>query len=293
MAEVDIEIANISLVVSCFNRTALFQMTYPTWFEGHDENGNFYYKTWPDEVIVLNDGGATDLQAVVQEMQERYSEVKVTYKHRDKGHTAWSNPAVPHNWLVKQAKHPVVLIVDPETAFMNDGLAYVHSFYYDEIYIGQHQASLEERRRDSFAAGTTYAIQSEFMHAAGGIPVHDIPKQIDMISSDPTTHQIIIRGGPAHEYRSWWKPRYMTLGGKDERYIAWGYEDLDMEHRNQRFEPKGHCGHEPEIRILTYGHGLPPNTTGSESTGVNENLWRNGSPEDGIANKGQDWGQIS
>ena len=287
-----VDIVDISLLISSFNRTHLFKMAYPTWFEGLDENNEHHYKTWPDEIIVVNDGGATDLEAAVQEMAAKYPDVSVTYKHRDKGHTAWSNPAIPHNWLVKQAKHPIVLIIDPETAFIDDGLAYVYSYYYDKIYIGEHQAPLKERRCDSFAAGTTYAIQSEFQHAAAGIPVHDIPKQIDMISSDPTSHQIIIRGGPAHEYRAWWKERYIAIGGKDERYGAWGYEDLDMEHRNVRFNPSGCTGCEPEIRIVTYGHLMPPNTTGADSTGKNEQLWRTQSPPDGVANQGKEWGII-
>jgi len=265
----------ISLVMSCFNRTHLFRMTYPTWFLGNPQHPT---RTPPDEILIINDGGATDLVAAVQDMEKMIAElgydIPVTYHHRDKGHTMWSNPAVPHNWLMKQAKGPIVLIIDPEVAFINDGLPLLHSYYNDHDYGGNHQDPLAERRRCSCSAGTTYAIQYEFMHAAGGIAVHDIPLRHEYISTDPTSHQIILRGGPAHEYRAWWKDRYIQIGGKDERYVAWGYEDLDIEHRNVRAHP-GNPGQtrnicDARITIVTYGHLLPPTTTGSESTGSNE-----------------------
>lgn len=285
---VEQENLGISLVLSCFNRTSLFKLSYPTWFEG---NPDFPERTWPDEILILNDGGATDLVEVVEEMEKKYP-VPVTYKHRDKGHTAWSNPAIPHNWLVKQAKGPIVLIIDPEVAFINDGLPYVYSFYNDEDY---NNTSLEERRRCSCSAGTTYAIQNEFMHAGAGLKPHEILNHLQYVSTDPTSHQIILRGGPAHEYRAWWKERYIAVGGKDERYVAWGYEDLDLEHRNCRCEPGvNHSRNalDSGIQIVTYGHGLPPNVTGSESTGVNEQLWRLHSPPDGVANRDKELGVI-
>jgi hypothetical protein len=219
-------------------------------------------------------------------------DIKVYYKHRDKGHVAWSNPAIPHNWLVKQAENPIVVIIDPEAAFVNDVLGYIHSYYYDEDYDGEDKSPLEMRRRSSCAAGTVYSVQSEFMHVAGGLPAWQILKHGEFISSDPTSHQIIIRGGPVHECRGWWRERYLALGGKDERYVAWGYEDLDMEHRNIRYQPPGICGCDSRAMVVGYGHLMPPGVTGSESTGKNEQMWRSGSPADGVANKGREWGII-
>lgn len=286
--------SGISLVMSCWNRTALFRMSYPTWLQG---NPDYPERTLPDEISIVNDGGATDLVGVVQLMEELIKtlnlDIKVYYKHRDKGHTAWSNPAIPHNWLVKQADSPVVVIIDPEVVFVNDVLGYIHSYYYDEDYDGwEGNTPLEQRRRNSCAAGTIYSIQSEFMHVATGIPAWQIPNYGQFVSSDPTSHQIIIRGGAVHECRAWWKDRYIELGGKDERYVAWGYEDLDMEHRNARVGLGGRTSSDSRAIVVAYGHLSPPNVTGSESTGKNEQLWRHESPPDGVANKGQEWGVI-
>jgi hypothetical protein len=288
--------SGISLVMSCWNRTALFRMSYPTWLLGNED---YPERTLPDEISIVNDGGATDLMGAVQTMEEVIKQhefdISVYYTHREKGHNAWSNPAIPHNWLVKQAESPVVLIIDPEVAFINNVLARVHSFFFDEVYDGDITMPLDVRRRCSFAAGTTYAIQTEFMSVGQGIAPHEMPKpQWDQyVSSDPASHQIILRGGPAHECRAWWRERYLELGGKDERYVAWGFEDLDMEHRNMRFQPPGDCLCDVQMMIVTYGHGCPPNVTGSESTGKNEQLWRHESPADGVANRGKEWGVIT
>lgn len=285
--------SGISLVMSCWNRTAIFNMSYPTWLGGSAE---YPTRTLPDEIIIVNDGGATDIVGAVQQMEKLIADWKldipVYYQHRDKGHTAWSNPAIPHNWLVREALGPVVVIIDPEVAFVNDVLGYIHSFYFDEDYDGEYNAPLEQRRRASCAAGTIYSIQSEFMHVAAGIPAHEVPNHPEFISSNPTTHQIIIRGGAVHECRAWWKERYIAIGGKDERYVAWGYEDLDMEHRNVRFQPPGWTSCDSRAIVVGYGHLMPPCVTGSESASHNEQRWRMESPADGVANRGQEWGVI-
>jgi len=281
----------ISLVMSSFNRTHLFRFSYPTWFETKNLDGTVEQKTWPDEIIIVNDNGATDLEEAVRDMTKQYPDVPVTYKYRDKGFQFWSNPAIPHNWLVKQAKYPIVVIIDPEAAFISDGLPFVYSYFHDEDYDGVYKGPLEDRRRSSLSAGTCYSIQTEFMHIAGGISVQRIPKS-EYVSTDPTTHQIIARHGPAHCYRAWWRERYLAIGGKDERYLGWGYEDLDLAHRNQRFQPPGGDACDHRIEIVEYGHGLQQLDSGQFSVQANRLLWEKGSPEDGIANKGQEWGII-
>jgi len=269
----------ISLLISCFNRTRLFCHCYPTWLQG-----NLEYPTrgLPDEIIILNDGGATDLVDAVRDMEKLIldlgHDIPVIYKHRDKGHTRWSNPAVPHNWLVRQAKGPIVLIIDPEVGFITDGLPLIHEFY-----------QTKANRISSCSAGIIYSVQSEFMHACEGLPPLQV-KNLPDISTDPTTHQIILRHGvPAHGCRAWWKERYVTLGGKDERYLGWGYEDLDLAHRNIRFRPGpgqdfAHMGFE----IVEYGHAMPPAGGSGPDT---RSLWEQSRP-DGIANEDIEWGVI-
>lgn len=266
----------ISLCMSCFNRTALFKRSYPTWLED---------KTHPDEILIVNDDGATDLVEVVEQMQVEYPDIPVTYEHRIKRdpdgtrHHLWQNPAIVHNWLVKQAKGPIVLIIDPEIMFLNDGLPLLHEFYQRKIH-----------RRHSCSAGMIWSVQSEFMHAVGNLTPKQIRDHPDQ-STDPTSHQIIKRAGcPAHGYRAWWKERYMALGGKDERYINWGFEDLDLAHRNKRLKPApGLDFAHNAIHVIELGHEMPPASSGGPD---GRDLWAHHSPPDGVANKDIEWGVL-
>lgn len=277
----------VSLVMSVFNRTDLFRLSCPTWLDG---------KTHPDEVLIVNDGGIADLEQAVEDLQGKHPHIPMTYQYRTKygdnrkvGYY-WSNPAIPHNWLVKEAKGPIVVIIDPEVAFMNDGLPFVYDYFQAENYDGTYKAPLADRRRSSLSAGTVYSIQMEFMHVAGGLALKDIPGN-PSVSTDPTSHQIILRHGPFHGYRAWWKERYIALGGKDERYLSWGYEDLDLCHRNYRFEPVGGDACDDRIEVVEYGHGMPW-MKGDTPRTRNRDLWMHESPEDGVANRGKDWGVI-
>jgi len=112
------------------------------------------------------------------------------------------------------------------------------------------------------------------------------------VSTDPASHQIILRHGPAHGYRAWWKKRYVALGGKDERYLGWGYEDLDLCHRNWRFDPPGGDWCDHRIEIVEYGHGTPWMRGDTPPHSMNKALWAAMSPEDGVANKDIEWGVI-
>ena len=259
----------ISLVVSIFNRTRLFRRSYPTWFEG---------KTWPDEVHILNDGGGHDLESAVDEMAARYPEVSIRYTRRDKGHDRWSNPAVPHNYLVKQAKCPIVLIIDPEIAFVTDGLPVIKEFYQDE-----------SNRSSSCSACQTYSLQKEL----GPLSIEQIVDYPHSLDPADRGADIIARPGtPTKGYRAWWRQRYIDLGGKDERYIGWGYEDVDLHFRQMRLPPKGmnHCA--TEISVVEFLHPMP-GMVGSE---VSRSVWgtdgEQGIPEDGVVNRGKEWGVL-
>jgi len=183
-----------------------------------------------------------------------------------------------------------VVIIDPEISFISDGLPVVYSYYNDENFEGDYSGALEDRRRSSLSAGTCYSIQTEFMHIAGQIAMEDF-KNAPNVSPDPASHQIILRHGPAHGYRSWWKKRYIKLGGKDERYLGWGYEDLDLCHRNWRLNPPGGDWCDHRIEIVEYGHGTPW-MKGDTPRSRNRELWERKSPADGIANRGKEWGII-
>ena len=263
----------VSLLISVYERTEIFRRAYPTWFEN---------KTYPDEVIILNDGADTSLLDIVDEMADKYREVSMRYIHRRKENVGWKNPAIPHNFLVKEAKHSIVLIIDPETVFVNDGLPILKDFYQNKV-----------NRSSSCSACRIYHVQNE--SKVDGWSTEQITTSSDITTdpSNPNANAIIYRPcTPAHEYRAWWQQRYVDLGGKDERYTGWGYEDLDMHHRQQRLHPVGKDACLDDITIVVLGHS-PADMTGA---GTNQELWNEegskGIPEDGVANKGKEWGKI-
>ena len=82
----------------------------------------------------------------------------------------------------------------------------------------------------------------------------------------------------------------MALGGKDERYINWGYEDLDLAHRNIRLTPGlGYDRAHEEIEIVEFGHEMAPSNSGGPDSRY---LWETQSPDDGVANRDIEWGTI-
>lgn len=262
----------ISLVISIFNRTEIFRRSYPTWFED---------KTWPDEVHILNDGGGGDLLGAVEEMAGE-CEVPIYYTHRDKGHEEWSNPAVPHNYLVKSANYPIVLILDPEMAFVTDGLPVIKEFYQDEAH-----------RSSSCSACQSYGLQSP--DRCIGWPVEKIIHNASITTdvNNPGGHDVIYYPNtPTSGYRAWWRQRYIDLGGKDERYIGWGYEDLDLHFRQMRLPPKGIDKCLGEIIVVRFAHPIAD----MSQAGISLAIWKEEGdraiPENGVVNRDKEWGEI-
>lgn len=262
----------VSLVVSVFNRVELFSRSYPTWVD----------KTLPSEIHVLNDDGDRALHGVVAEMAEKNPKIPIRYTRRNKGHPHWSNPAIPHNFLVKQAKNPIVLYVDPEVAFVSDIILSLQEFYKSRA-----------NRSSSCSACLIYSVQDNSRIVGYG--VEQIVNAPDMTSdpTNPNCNAIIFRPGtPAKGCRAWWRQRYIALGGKDERYIGWGYEDLDLHFRQMRLPPVGrdHC--HKDMIIIEFQHEAP----GMIDSAVSQDLWHKEGekaiPEDGVANRGKKWGVL-
>lgn len=263
----------ISLVVSCYNRTDIFRRSYPTWFEG---------KTWPDEVHVLNDGGDPSLEGAVDEMVNRYPEISIHYTYRDKGHNEWSNPAIPHNYLVKTAGYPIVLILDPEMAFVTDGLPVIKEFYQDKA-----------NRSSSCSACQSYGLQDP--GRCIGWPVEQIVTSSSITTevTNPNHCDIIYYPNtPTSGYRAWWRQRYIDLGGKDERYIGWGYEDLDLHYRQTRLLPGGKDKCLAEIVVVRFAHPIPDMSKSDISLKIWKEEGEKRLPANRIANRGKEWGII-
>jgi hypothetical protein len=263
----------VSLVVSIYNRTDTFRRTYPTWLGD---------KTWPNEILILDDGSDSDdgLGPAVGKMQWEYPDLPIYYTYREKK-GKWTNPAVPHNWLVKQAKGPIVLIIDPEVAFVGDGIPMIREFYRDEA-----------NRSSSCTACLIYSVQRS--DQLGDMSIEQIVNSPHKTTdaANPDCQPIIMRPKtPAKGYRAWWRQRYIDLGGKDERYIGWGYEDLDIHHRQARLPPVGinQC---LGISIVEFWHPPPPMTNAGISCGIWVEEGSRAIPEDGVANRGEEWGVI-
>lgn len=262
----------VSLVVSVFNRVELFTRSYPTWVD----------KTQPDEIHVLNDGGDRALLGVVREMANKHPEIPFRYTCRNKGHDHWSNPGIPHNFLVKQARNPIVLIVDPEVAFVSDIIPPLQEFYKNLA-----------NRSSSCSACRIYSVQNNSRFV--GYRAEQIVNVPDVTTdpANPNRKAIILRPKtPAKGCRAWWRQRYIALGGKDERYIGWGYEDLDLHFRQQRLPPKGKGECHGDMVIVEFQHEIP----GMEDSVISQDLWHSEGekyiPEDGVANREKEWGVL-
>lgn len=256
----------VSLVVSIYNRADIFRRTYPTWLD----------KTPPDEILILDDGSTDGLDRVVAEINYP---IRYTYRQKD---DRWTNPAVPHNWLVKQAKGPIVLIIDPEVAFVTDGIPIIQEFYQKET-----------NRPSSCSACETYSVQDNARFSSQTVEQIVESPYKTTLPHNPSRQPIIHRPKtPTKGYRAWWRERYIALGGKDERYIGWGYEDLDLHYRQTRLPPIGKDKCMEEITIVEFLHPPPAMTDSIVSQALWDEEGSRNIPENGIANRGKEWGMI-
>lgn len=227
----------VTLVVSSYNRPQLLQNSISSWFRF----------TEPDEFILLNDGKRDSTEAVFNEWRNRKPHINFIYKHREK--LEWRNPAIPHNWGVKTASSEIIAITDPECIFVTDA-------------IGMLKRDMEENPNRFVSGGIVYF---------PGISVGFSPEEINdpiRITQRPqvvnyyvgyyskVTDIVKFTTVASHYFGGCMKSLWMDIGGKDERFVGWGNEDMQFYGRLSRNQTPLYADN--DIVIVHQCHGYTP-----------------------------------
>lgn len=226
----------ISLVVSSYNRPHLLANSIPSWFAF----------TPPDELILINDGKRDHTEAIFNEWREKQPATNFIYKHREKAQ--WINPAIPHNWGVKQASNEIIAITDPECIFVTDAIGFLKR----DIEEGKHFVS----------GGVVYfpgtAIRFSPEELANPTLIGQRGEVVDYHVGYYSTANDIVKfvGVASHYFGGCLKSLWIGLGGKDERFVGWGNEDMQLYGRLSR--NKTPLFADNDIVLVHQCHGYTP-----------------------------------
>lgn len=231
----------VSLIVSSYNRPHLLRNSIPSWFRF----------TCPDELILINDGQKDGTEAIFNEWRAKKPEINFVYKYREKeGPQAgqWINPAIPHNWGVKQASSEIVAITDPECIFVTDAIGFLKR----DIEAGKHFVS----GGVVYFPGTAVRFSPQELEEPLMITHrHDVVDYHVGYYSQPTDIVKFV-GVASHYFGGCLKKLWMDLGGKDERFVGWGNEDMQLYGRLSRNQTPLFADN--DIVLIHQCHGYTP-----------------------------------
>ena len=280
--------AELSLIISCYDRATELNRSIGTWFSK---------PILPDEVLIIDDDshdgdallGHVDM--FCQQHPEWASRFRLVRRRKPQG-KMWRNPCIPHNWAVRNCIGDMFVIIDPEVLFVSD-------------CIGHTKRLLEARKNAFYSAGIHY--ETNFLRH-GEIPSWDVqiiirhPKMWGGLPQNNSDWVVTkLTGSFSHAYLSGWKQNFLAMGGKDERFTGWGWEDSDLSARMSR------CGYthqtDDSIAIIHVAHnptdwsqpwGFPiGNAEKLADYQKNRNLLdANNRANLRLANANQPWGQM-
>ena len=237
----------VSVVVPCRNRATHVDRLLES----------LSWSTWPRdrfEVVVCDDGGADDTRSVVEAwgrrgLQTRYHRVRPPGRAR--------NNAIARNAGLRLSRHPIVLNTDSDSVFVTDVLSAVVAEMVDGVFCscGSYRAltraasaELDAIRQDRYLAADDY------VRRANGRP-----DQVDSPDGVKALHG-------AFACR---RETLTAVGGYDERFTQWGWEDRDLLTRLE-------CGFGLQRRFVQSASVVhvwhPPH----EGTGLRADLARDG-----------------
>jgi len=260
----------VTLIVSSYDRPHLLRNSIPSWFRF----------TAPDELILINDGARDATEDIFNEWREKQPDTHFVYKHRQK--KEWINPAIPHNWGVKQASSEVIAITDPECIFVTDA-------------IGNLKRDMEEGKH-FVSGGVVYfpgmAIRFSPQELAEPILITRRAEVVDYYVGYYSTAKDIVKfvGVASHYFGGCLKKLWMDLGGKDERFVGWGNEDMQLYGRLSRNKTPLYADN--DIVIIHQCHGYTPHYAMRWT-----NIQRKWMEEDNLAgvlvvNTDKEWGML-
>jgi hypothetical protein len=196
----------ISIVVPCYNRAAYLNIFLEslTWSEvSRDEF----------EVIVVNDGGVDHVELVADSWRHRGLDVHVATL-RAEGPPR--NNAVARNAGIRAARYPIVLQTDPDILFVSDVLQRVRDTLVPGTFCsvsGYYPLTRESTLDLAFGDEAPLASASAYLACARGRPNQ-------VLSPDGV--------GGLHGAFACAKRDLERVGGYDETFAHWGWEDREL-----------------------------------------------------------------
>lgn len=248
----------ISLLITTYNRAGLLDRSLE----------RLATLTPPDELIVVDDGGADETEAVCYKWGAQGNLPAIIYVYNDNPRVSICSMA--RNIGVRVASHEFIATSEPELIFRSDVIAIyrelVPSYPTKVISSGLVHFAPEEFNplddRAALDADGPYAPGAFWPRAEGWVAPHTALYRRDWL----------------HE-----------VGGWDESFPqAWGWDDTDLLTRlsrsgyGQRIEPRIECVHQ--------FHGLGADVGGANERHFFAKDFHHGGTRDLVANRDREWG---
>jgi len=230
---------------------------------------------------LINDGERDDTENIFNEWRGREPNVNFIYKHS--GNSEYRGPTLAHNWGAKIASSEIVAFTDPEVMFVNDA-------------IGILKKALEEDSNRHVGVGVLYRVR---------MSVRLSPEEL----ADPvriTQRPEVVTWGHGHEsndkeitkfervmgyyFGGCMKELYLRMGGKDERFVGFGAEDIDFFGRLSRAGIL-HFIHDEIVAIHLYHDGAPQYAMDLAEKNF-EMMLESERNRVVVANEGKEWGML-
>lgn len=261
----------LSLIVGSINRSHLLRHCVPSWFRF----------TKPDELILINDGIKDDTEVIFNEWREREPNVNFIYKHS--GNSEYRGPTFAHNWGAKVASSEIVAFTDPEVMFVTDAIGIV-------------KRGLEENPNRHIGVGILYRVRERVRlspeELADPVRIIQRPEVVTWQHGHESVNTEITRFKDVMGYYfgACTKELYLRMGGKDERFVGFGAEDIDFFGRLSR-AGIFHFIDNDIVAIHLYHEGAPRHAMDLAEENF-EMMLENERNRVMVANEGREWGML-
>jgi len=230
---------------------------------------------------LINDGERDETENIFNEWREKEPSVNFIYKHS--GNSKYRGPTLTHNWGVKVASSEVVAFTDPEVIFVTDA-------------IGILKTALEEDSNRHVGVGTLYRVREHVRlspeELADPIRVTQRPEVVtwrhghESVGTEITRFENVM----GYYFGGCTKELYLRMGGKDERFVGFGAEDIDFFGRLSRAGIL-HFIHNEIVAIHLYHEGAPRYAMDLAEKNF-EMMLENERNRIVVANEGREWGKL-
>jgi len=231
------------------------------------------------EVIIIDDGGNDHTAKIVDNLRDQFPKrnIKYIYNHN----FGYTNCCLAKNIGIRQATGELLIFTEPEVLHIGEVI---------KAHLNWHK----EGTHLFVSSGMVYFV---FAGAAGKLTLEHLknPELIPSIQKviewkdgyQPQAEDIAVSRKVSASYcASVRKKDVVAIGGYDERYKVWGWEDIDVQSRLSISGVK--CVSDNNIKVVHLAHGY---TGCFENWEINKKLHEN-PDKPMVANQGKEWGII-